>query len=123
VVGALILAWARVLHGSRLRPLAPAERALLHPHGSPDVLAAVRVAEQCSLPLLPGFVAITLGNEVYVRGRLADLPRTLLAHELVHVRQFRSLGWLRMTAEYGRLWVEHGYGHHPMEIEARQVGG
>ena len=37
-------------------------------------LARVRVAEGCRLPLLPEFVAITLGHTIYVRGHLARRP-------------------------------------------------
>ena len=121
VVAGFIAVWARALNGSRLRPLTTAERDALRPEFRPEELERVRVAEGCMLPLLPGFVAITLGNEIYVRGRLARLRRGLLAHELVHVRQFRERGWVGMTAEYGRLWVEHGYAGHPMEVEARKV--
>ena len=122
VVAGLIAVWARALNGSRLRPLTAAERAVLRGEFGPEELEGVRVAEGCTLPLLPGFVAVTLGNEIYVRGRLASLQRGLLAHELVHVRQFRERGWVGMTAQYGRLWVEHGYLRHPMEVEARRAG-
>lgn len=119
VVAGLVAGLARALNGARLRPLAPAERAGLQGHDT-ACLDGVRIAEHCHLPLLPGFVAITLGHEVYVRGALSALPRGLLAHELVHVNQFRQLGWLRMTTAYGRLWVLHGYAAHPMEVEARR---
>jgi hypothetical protein len=122
LVAGFIAAWARALNGSRLRPLAAAERTVLRGDFGPGELEGVRVAEGCTLPLFPGFVAITLGSEIYVRGRLADLQPGLLAHELVHVRQFRERGWMGMTADYGRLWVEHGYAGHPMEVEARRLG-
>jgi hypothetical protein len=121
VVGAVILAWARLFNGSRLRPLRAAERVEVAGALSPEALDGVRVAEGCTLPLMPGFVGITLGSEIYLRGRCADQPG-LLGHELVHVGQFRRLGWLGMTAAYGRQWVQHGYGRHPMELEARRHG-
>lgn len=119
VVAALVAACARAFNGSRLRPLTPAERARLPGHDA-ACLDGVRIAEHSHLPLLPGFVAITLGHDVYVRGALQALPGELLAHELVHVRQYRQMGWRRMTAAYGRLWVLHGYEAHPMEVEARR---
>ena len=121
VVASALAACARALNAHRIRPLTPVERARLSPEFTSEELAGVRVAERCILPLLPGFVAITLGNTIYVRGSFEKLPPSLLAHELAHVRQFRRLGWVGMTAEYGRLWVSHGYRAHPMEIEARTL--
>lgn len=121
VAGALA-ACARTLNGHRTRPLSGEERARLGSSFSGQELAGVRIAEQCVLPLLPGFAAVTLGETIYVRGALAELPDALLAHELVHVQQFRRLGWLGMTAAYGRLWVRHGYWGNPLEVEARAGG-
>jgi hypothetical protein len=118
-VAGAIAACARTLNTHRLRPLSPEEIASLHPAFTGDELAGVRIAERARLPLLPGFVAITLGSTIYVRGVLSALPRTLLAHELAHVRQYRQMGWIGMTATYGRLWVEYGYRGHPLEQEAR----
>lgn len=123
VVASALAACARLLNAHRVRPLSSGERSRLHPQFSSEELVGVRVAERCTLPLLPGFVAITLGNTIYVRGSLDRLPPSLLAHELAHVRQFRRLGWVGMTAEYGRLWVAHGYRAHPMEVEAREMEG
>lgn len=70
--------------------------------------------------------AITLGRNILVRRRAADHD-PLIAHELVHVRQFQELGAVRFFAKYigsylrGRLG---GYGHMaayrriPLEVEA-----
>ena len=118
VAGAVALV-ARVLNGRKLRPLSKRERQ--HLAGiCPDLdLSTVRIAQGCRLPLLPGFVAITLGRSIYVRGHLARRPLTLLAHELAHVRQFRERGWLGMTGAYAAMWLEHGYARHPLELEAR----
>jgi hypothetical protein len=118
VAGAIALI-ARALNGRKLRPLSKCERQ--HLAGvCPDLdLSTVRIAEGCRLPLLPGFVAITLGRSIYVRGHLARRPLTLLAHELAHVRQFRERGWLGMTGAYAAMWLEHGYARHPLELEAR----
>ena len=118
VAGAVALI-ARVLNGRKLRPLSKCERQ--HLAGvCPDLdLSTVSIAEGCRLPLLPGFVAITLGRSIYVRGHLARRPLTLLAHELAHVRQFRERGWLGMTGAYAAMWLEHGYARHPLELEAR----
>ena len=118
VAGAIALV-ARVLNGRRLRPLSKRERQqLAGVHPGLD-LSTVRIAEGSRLPLLPGFVAITLGRTIYVRGRLSQQPATLLAHELAHVRQFRERGWLGMTGAYAAMWLEHGYAGHPLEQDAR----
>jgi hypothetical protein len=74
----------------------------------------------------PGSAAITIGRVVSVRKRFAG-DELLLAHELVHVRQWRSLGVTGFLVRYvgsylrGRL---RGYGHWaayrriPLEEEA-----
>jgi hypothetical protein len=77
-------------------------------------------------PVPRGSSAITLGPVVDVRRRSASDAR-LLAHELVHVRQWRDLGVLgflaRYVGSYAR-WRLRGYGHWaayrriPLEIEA-----
>jgi hypothetical protein len=73
---------------------------------------------------------MTLGPLILVRR--GQLDRGLLAHELVHVMQWRELGVIRFLIEYiifylrGRL---RGLGHWesyreiPLEVEARQVSG
>ena len=77
-------------------------------------------------PVPRGASAITLGRVVSVRRRAADDAR-LLAHELVHVRQWRELGvvgfLVRYVGAYVR-WRLRGYGHWaayrriPLEVEA-----
>ena len=119
IAAACIAAVARVANGRKLRTLSARERRDLDGMCPGLDLTAVRVAEGCRLPLLPGFVAITLGRTIYVRGHLARRPATLLAHELVHVQQFNERGWLGMTSAYATLWLEHGYAGHPLELEAR----
>jgi hypothetical protein len=74
----------------------------------------------------PGAAAITLGPLIIVRRRAAD-DAELLAHERVHVRQWRSLGvigFLRAYLSSYVRWRVRGYGHWaayrriPLEIEA-----
>ena len=77
-------------------------------------------------PVAPGAAATTLGPLVLVRRDCADDER-LLAHELVHVRQWRRLGVggfaLRYLRAYLR-WRLAGYPHWgayrriPLEVEA-----
>jgi len=119
VVAGAIAVLARVINGHKLRPLSERERKDLEGVVPGLDLTLVQVAEECRLPLLPGFVAITLGRSIYVRGPLAQHPTTLLAHELAHVWQFRERGWLGMTGTYASMWLEHGYARHPLEMEAR----
>ena len=82
------------MNGRKLRALSKRERKDLEGVVPGLDLTRVRVAEGCRLPLLPEFVAITLGRSIYVRGHLARRSSTLLAHELAHVRQFTEKGWL-----------------------------
>lgn len=119
VVASAIALLARATNGRKLRPLSRRERSDLEGVVPGLDLSRVRIAEGCRLPLLPEFVAITLGRSIYVRGHLSRRPATLLVHELTHVRQFMEAGWLGMTARYATLWLEHGYRQHPMEVEAR----
>ena len=81
--------------------------------------------------LTPGVAGMTLGRWVLLR-RGHERDRGLLAHELVHVRQWRELGALRFLWRYlgaylrGRL---AGLGHRdayaaiPFEREARALTG
>ena len=80
-------------------------------------------------PVPPGSAAITLGSLVIVRADAAKRTsfERLLRHELVHVRQYRELGYVRFLARYlcayGH-WRLRGYGHDasyrriPAEVEA-----
>lgn len=77
-------------------------------------------------PVPPGSAAITLGRLVVIRRRWAD-DEVLLAHELVHVEQWRRLGVAGFLARYlgaylgARLrgWPHHAaYRRIPLEVEA-----
>src|SRR5687768_3805054 len=85
-------------------------------------------------PVPPGSDAITLGPLVSMRRSAVDDAR-LLRHELVHVRQWRSLGVVRFVLRYGGSylsWRLRGCSHWaayrriPLEVEAawdsRRVG-
>jgi hypothetical protein len=91
------------------------------------VSSGVLLCEGASWPTRLGwrYRAITFGHVVLCVDELDD---DLLAHELVHVRQYERLGALFMPAY---LWASatawlHG-GHHYLdnryEIEARMAGG
>jgi Domain of unknown function (DUF4157) len=81
--------------------------------------------------LTPGIAGMTLGRWVLVR-RGHEHDRDLIAHELVHVRQWRQLGTARFLVCYlgayaGGRW--RGLGHQaayaaiPLEAEARALAG
>lgn len=57
-------------------------------------------------------------NVILVR-KGVDLSEMLLAHELAHVVQWRTLGVFRFMLRYVRLLILHGYEAHPMEQDAR----
>ena len=94
--------------------------------------ADVARARIMSVPCLtPGVAAMTLGRLILLR-RDHTGDAALLAHELVHVRQWRELGAPRFLWGYlgaylrGRL---AGQGHQqayqaiPLEVEARRLAG
>lgn len=101
-----------------------------------DVLPArlarrVRVAR---VPLLPGgYAGITLGRLVLVVPPVAsDGTSALLAHELVHVRQWHELGAVgfavRYLAQFARGLVRHrrwrpAYRGNSFEAQARDEAG
>jgi hypothetical protein len=77
-------------------------------------------------PVPPGASAITIGRVISVRSGAAGDER-LLRHELVHVRQWRELGFVGFLRRYVGAylgWRLHGYGHWaayrriPQEVEA-----
>ena len=80
-------------------------------------------------PVPPQADAITLGKTILVRERAAQ-SQGLMAHELVHVRQFTDLGPLRFVAKYVGSYLRfrlNGFGHMaayrriPLEVEASWV--
>jgi Domain of unknown function (DUF4157) len=81
--------------------------------------------------LTPGVAAMTFGPVILLRrGHGGD--EALLAHELVHVRQWRELGAARFLWRYlggyarGRvagLGHQRAYEAIPLEVEARELAG
>lgn len=110
----------------RLRGLSVEEQALHH--HVPDVDR--RRARIVVVPVLtPGVGGMTLGRWILLRrGRERDVG--LLAHELVHVRQWRELGVIRFLRRYLGAYVRgrlRGSGHRDaylaisLEREARAL--
>lgn len=113
---------------SRIRRLTPAE-VEAYDHISPAVAERVRIAR---IPALPGrYVGLTLGPLVLLQTEEpTDGTSALLAHELVHVRQWSEQGPVRFAAQYVRSFgaelVKHrkwnpAYRAIPAEVEAREV--
>jgi hypothetical protein len=73
-------------------------------HVPSSVLEQVTLRESSFLP--PGADGVTIGTTVYVRPGFLDQP-TLLAHELVHVRQYTELGFIRFLATYIGEYVQN----------------
>ena len=93
----------------------------------PDLAKKVRIFE---VPVLPrGADGMTIGSWIFLkddRDRTGD--RALLAHELVHVRQYAERGYLRFSFDYLRHYgaglLKHrkskqAYLDIPAEVEAR----
>ncbi|MEZ5375476.1 MAG: hypothetical protein R2733_03130 [Acidimicrobiales bacterium] len=110
----------------RLRRLSDTEIAS-YEHLDPALARRVRVAK---IPLLPGrYLGMTLGPLVLMQScEPDDGTSALLAHELVHVRQWREQGTVGFAANYlrsfatgwwqCRRWHE-AYRNIPAEVEAR----
>lgn len=62
--------------------------------------------------------AVTLGRTIVVRPGVRLTP-ALLAHELTHVRQWRSDPLF--PVRYAAATLRHGYRENPYEVEAREV--
>lgn len=114
--------------GGHVLRLSPAEQAR-HTH------VPEQDRERCRLlPTrwwLPQTAATTLGRWIVIRRELVD-DRPLVAHELVHVRQWREQGIVgflrRYLADYirgRRAGLDHdaAYRAIPFEIEARNLSG
>ncbi len=95
---------------------------------SPALRRRVRIQEVPVLP--PGSSGMTIGSIVFLRhDDDRSGTRELIAHELVHVRQFAESGRLRFLVRYfgGYLSGLTRLGHHrkaylaiPAEVEARR---
>lgn len=71
--------------------------------------------------LLMKIDGITLDRSIYVRDEHAESV-ALLAHEMVHVRQYEQHGGVfRFLYQYIRECLTFGYHYAPMEVEARRL--
>jgi hypothetical protein len=106
----------------RGRPLTAVERGRYAPFFDAVLLASVRVFDgRAPFWLRPDMLGVTLGAAIYFRPGVYDPERResveLLAHELVHVRQYAE----GMTIfKYARASLR-GYWLNPYEVEARAL--
>ena len=61
--------------------------------------------------------AFTIGRHVFIRG--ATIRQEVARHECAHVRQYRRYTLIGFFLLYWWQMWRWGYGHHPMEVEAR----
>jgi len=96
-------------------------------HLPPEVVARARVRTSRLVP--PQADAMTLGRTVLVRPG-HEASDALLAHELVHVRQWRQYGWFGFLRRYLGAYIANlvrlrdhmaAYRAIPLEAEARQA--
>ncbi len=97
-------------------------------HVASGVLGRVRLVRTNLLP--PAADGMTVGRFVFLRGdRIDDRSSTLLAHELVHVRQFAELGAVKFFIVYLGSYLSNlirlrnhreAYLAIPLEAEARR---
>lgn len=112
---------------ARQRTLSSSEIDQLH-HIPSSLLTRVRLIRTNFLP--PAAAGMTLGRFVFLRGdRIGDEVSLLLAHELVHARQFVEQGPLRFIYRYVYDYFKNllrlrnhrqAYLEIPYEIEARE---
>ncbi len=98
-------------------------------HVAAGLLDRVRLIRTNLLP--PQADGLTIGRFIFLRGnRIEHRATTLLAHELVHVRQFAELGPIRFFSIYLREYFTHlwrlrnhyqAYLAISLEVEAREV--
>ncbi len=104
------------------RPLSELERSRYGPFFDGALLDSVRVFDgQAPFWLRPDMLGVTLGACIYFRPGVYDPGRResieLLAHELVHVRQYAQ----GMTV-FKYAWASlRGYWLNPYEVEARAL--
>lgn len=60
----------------------------------------VRIRHEHWLPQLLGINGITLYPFILLAGRNGMLPRTLYKHEMIHIEQVRTVGFVRFYLSY-----------------------
>jgi len=95
------------------------ELTFVYPPGGKEKVELLLVRKAKWLPASAS--AITFGRRVYTKALIPSLG--LVAHELVHVEQYRRWGWIGFLSRYGADIGVHGYEGSWIEEEARQRAG
>lgn len=69
--------------------------------------------------LIPTWAQAQVWRHCILLRRGVTLTERLLAHELVHVSQWLSLGIFPFICQYVKGLLRYGYTRHPLELEAR----
>lgn len=69
--------------------------------------------------LIPGWARAQVWGRLILLRRGVRLTEALLAHELAHVQQWRTLGVFPFVCQYLTGLIRSGYWHHPLEQAAR----
>lgn len=66
------------------------------------------------------FVGFTLGRTIRMRGIRGWVSKELIAHEVIHVLQYKKYGVIGFLIRYLVESIRHGYSGNTLEIEAYQ---
>jgi hypothetical protein len=69
--------------------------------------------------LIPRWAQAQVWGRVILIRRGIKVTEQLLAHELAHVLQWRSLGFIKFIFNYLKYYLRHGYLNHPLERQAQ----
>jgi len=67
-----------------------------------------------------GYSAITFGRHVFLSDEVYNDKRCL-AHEQVHVNQYKRYGFIKFLIVYVYNHFKYGYYNNPLEVEAREA--
>jgi len=76
------------------------------------------IKHKCNLIKLFGFDGITFGKHVFLSDKGYD-NKELLAHETIHIEQYRRYGFLGFIGKYIAETIKYGYKGNTLEREAR----
>lgn len=73
----------------------------------------------------PGFTAMMLFGVIFARKKYKPLSDIVVNHEAIHNAQaMMDFGsYWKYYWNYFKLWLQHGYSKHPMELEAYSYQG
>jgi len=105
-VGMAFTIFDLLLAGKRYRPLSTVEAAFAKTYFTDAELALVFLDERARWVAKPLRIAYVVGFVIKTYG---SFTRSLLVHELVHVRQYRRWGWAYTAKALMAQWTGDGY--------------